>query len=178
MYVLLFFLFFFFFFLFFFVFYFFLFFPFLFLFFFIFFIFSFTFFYFFLFFLQNKRTWTWTWTLGEIVTMKMQRKNCDHESASVKILFSPILSHCGVDVLDKSSPHGSILRLLSSYAFLFHVLLDFVLPSLPWPAPLPRPLYFQSHHSFSHVVLFSSHYTSKPPRPLFLHFPWYYSHFR
>ena len=32
-----------------------------------------------------------------------------------------------------------------------HVLLDLVHPSLPWPAPLPRPLYVQVHLSFSHI---------------------------
>ena len=47
---------------------------------------------------------------------------------------------------------------------------DCVYPSLLWPAPLPRPLYFQSHHYFSHIVLFS-YYITKPPQPLFSHFP-------
>ena len=46
------------------------------------------------------------------------------------------------------------------YAFLFHVIFDFlsIHRCSIWPAPLPRPLYFQIHHSCSHVVLVSSLY--------------------
>ena len=60
------------------------------------------------------------------------------------------------------------LSLLSSYAFLFHALLDFVHSPLLWPVPLPRLQYFRNNHSFSHLVLFTSHYISQPPQPLFL----------
>ena len=48
-----------------------------------------------------------------------------------------------------------------SYALLCHVL-DFVDPSLPWPTPLPRPLYFQSRHSSNKS---SSLYMAQPPQP-------------
>ena len=80
---------------------------------------------------------------------------------------------CGVDVLDKSPPHTLVLRQLSSYAVYL-----LVLPSLSWPVPLPRPTHVGNHHSFPHITLFSSRHMTKSPQRLFLHFLWYFSHFR
>ena len=69
-----------------------------------------------------------------------QRFTCKYSYLSLSNFpWSRPIDIYNISDIYESPPHSSVLRLLSSHAFLFYVL-DFVHPSLLWPAPLPRPL--------------------------------------